>query len=366
MPIVSVQARPWTLSLVAPFMIARRTAVAARNVQIAVRTDDPCVTGWGESAPVSYVTGETVESVQSAIAGAAPSLAGRDADSLDELWAHAAALLPDAPSARAGLEMALADLWGKTHQVPLWSRFGGAARTLTTDMTVPLVPPAQAAALASDAWRDGFGALKVKVGDPDGPDADLARIAAIVQAAPKARLRIDANQAFLPDAAVAFTEALERTGALVDLLEQPVAKEDLAGLRYVRERVGVPVFADEAARDPTHVRRLLEDDAVDGVNVKLMKSGLAGALEIVALCRAAGKLLMLGCMLESRLGIAAASQIAGGLGAFDFLDLDSHRLLSPVKGLSGGFGGEGAVITVGGADAHGGGWGVSVPEARED
>jgi len=365
MRIVSVQARPWTLSLRAPFAIARRTAYAAHNVQIVVRTEDPALTGWGESAPVAYVTGETVQSVQEDIAQAAPVFEGQNSGKLGPLWAKAFETLSEAPSARAGLEMALADLWGKHWQMPLWQHFGGTARTLATDITIPLVSPEQAGPLAADAWRAGFAALKIKVGDPAGHDADLERIAAIVQAAPLARLRIDANQAFAPDAAVAFMQAVLQTGALADLLEQPVAKDDVLGLKYVRERVTVPVFADEAARDVAQVVRLLREDAVDGINVKLMKSGLAGALQIVALCRAFGKKLMLGCMLESGLGIAAAAQIAGGLGAFDFLDLDSHQLLSPVAGLSGGFACAGGALTVGDEVGQGAGWGVTVPEAGE-
>jgi len=94
---------------------------------------------------------------------------------------------------------------------------------------------------------------------------------------------------------------------------------------------------------------------VDGINVKLMKSGIGGALEIIALCRAAGRKLMLGCMLETGLGIAAAAQIAAGTGAFDFLDLDSHRLLRPVPGLSGGFAVDGEELVIDG----GAGWNVN-------
>ncbi len=371
MRIVSVEARPWTLSLVAPFAIARRTAYAAHNVQIVVRTEDPQLTGWGESAPVGYVTGESVHSVQEALGQAAALLEGQSVDRLGPLWARAAEALPHAPSARAGLEMALADAWGKRWEMPLWQHFGGRKTTLATDITVPLVSPEQAGVLAGEAWLGGFRALKIKVGDPEGHEADLARIAAIVQAAPQARLRIDANQAFTPDGAVAFMQAVLRTGALIDLLEQPVAKEDVPGLKYVKARISVPLLADEAARDVAQVVHLLKEDAADGINVKLMKSGLAGAVQIAALCRAWGKKLMLGCMLESGLGIAAAAQMAGGLGAFDFLDLDSHRLLSPVAGLSGGFGCAGGDIVVGGDSVVGGeseraaGWGVNVPDACE-
>ncbi len=281
-------------------------------------------------------------------------------DRLGPLLALSAALLPDSPAARAGLEMALYDAWAKYWHLPLWQHFGGAQARLTTDMTIPLVAPDAAADLARAAWAEGFRALKIKVGDADGPDADLARIAAIVRAVPAVRLRVDANQAFAPDSAVRFAQSLAATGANVELLEQPVPREDFAGLKYVRERVEMPVFADESARSVPEVLRLLREDAVDGVNVKLMKSGLAGALEIITLCRASGKKLMLGCMLETGLGIAAAAQIAGGLSAFDYLDLDSHRLLQPVPGLSGGFVCEGEELVVG---ANAPGWGVMMPPA---
>ena len=360
MRIVSVRARPWTLPLVAPFVIAARSATEARNVRLRVEMEDGKGSGEGASAPVGYVTGESVESVLDALQAVASEFEGQPTDRLGPLLALAGTLLPDAPAARAGLEMALYDAWAKHWNLPLWQHFGAKQGRMKTDLTIPLVSPDEAAALASDAWAEGFRALKLKVGDAAGPGADLERIAAVVRAVPDVRLRIDANQAFAPDAAVSFANELLATGATVELLEQPVPKEDVAGLKYVRDRVSVPVFADESARNVPEVLRLLREDAVDGVNVKLMKSGLVGALEIVALCRAHGKKLMLGCMLETGLGIAAGAQMAGGLGAFDYLDLDSHRLLRPIPGLSGGFACEGEELVVEGQ--AGAGWGVGMPE----
>ncbi len=357
MRIVSVRAEAWTLPLVAPFVIAARTATEARSVRVTVTTDTSVV-GLGASAPVGYVTGESVETVLAALAEAGAALEDHSADEWEPLLALAADSLGDAPAARAGLEMALLDAWARGQNRSLWAHFGGAQARLTTDVTIPLVAPAEAARLGREAWADGFRALKLKVGDAAGPEADLTRIQAVAAALPGVWLRIDANQAFTPDAAVAFTKKLLASGAAVELLEQPVAKEDVAGLKFVRREVnplGVPVFADEAARSVAEVRTLIAEDAVDGVNVKLMKSGITGALEIIALCRAAGKMLMLGCMLETGLGIAAAAQIAAGTGAFDYLDLDSHRLLRPVPGLSGGFHVDGDALLI----DSGAGWNVN-------
>ena len=351
--IQAVYARTWTLPLHAPFAIAKRTAHAANNVLIAVRTNE--TVGLGESAPVTYVTGESVDTVLAAIEEVAPLFTGLPLERLEPLWSIVARELFDAPAARAGLEMALLEVWAQHWRLPLWQFFGAAQDTLTTDVTVPLVPPDTAANLAKEAWDEGFRHLKLKVGHVDGHTEDLARVEAVIRACPHAALRIDANQAFDVDEAVTFVQEVIRMGARVELLEQPVDSKDVAGLQAVRERVNVPVFADEAARTPAEVLHLLTQDAVDGINVKLQKSGLAGAMQIIQLCRTAGKRLMLGCMLESRLGIAAAAHMAGGTGAFDFLDLDSHRLLCPVSGLAGGFDVQSGTLHINGEMP---GWGV--------
>ncbi len=354
--IVSVSALAWTLPLVSPFVIAARTATEARNVRIRVETEAG-PGGDGASAPVGYVTGESVESVLEALNVVGPEFIGLPAERIGPLLARAGTLLADAPAARAGLEMALYDAWAKGRRLPLWQHFGGMQDRVTTDVTIPIVGPEAAADLAAAAWADGFRALKIKVGDPQGPDADLARIEAIINAVPPVRLRIDANQAFTPDAAVRFVRSLSEMGAAIEMLEQPVAKEDVAGLRYVRERTTVPLFADESARSVAEVLHLLQEDAVGGINVKLMKSGITGALQIIGLTQAFGKKLMLGCMLETGLGIAAAAQVAAGTGAFAFLDLDSHRLLKPISGLSGGANVCGDELIL----ENAGGWGTILP-----
>lgn len=356
MRIVSVSVQPWTLPLVAPFVIAARTATEARNVRIEIEAEGG-ETGLGASAPVSYVTGESVESVLDALGAVKEEFVGLPADRLGPLLTSANRLLADAPAARAGLEMALYDLWAKERRLPLWQHFGGSLERVTTDVTIPIVGTDEAARLATAAWTDGFRALKVKVGDPNGPDADLARIEAVTCAAPDIRLRIDANQAFTPDAAVLFANALARMGAAIELLEQPVDKSDIAGLKYVRGRTAIPVFADESARSVAEVLALLQADAVDGINIKLMKSGISGALQIITLTKAFGKKLMLGCMLETGVGITAAAQIAAGTGAFDFLDLDSHRLLKPVPGLIDGYAVSGEELVFGTCA----GWGTIGP-----
>jgi L-alanine-DL-glutamate epimerase-like enolase superfamily enzyme len=261
------------------------------------------------------------------------ALAGLRASDITELLQGAASVCAGHPAALAGLEMALFDLWGKTQGIGLRQHFGGRSNQLVTDMTIPIVSAAEAETSARDLFSLGFAALKIKVGDPAGLEADWARIEAVRRGAPTARLRLDANQGLTTDSAARLIERLERAGAPVDLIEQPVAKHDHAGLRAIRELSPYPVFADESACTPSDVRRLLESKAVDGVVVKLMKSGLSGALEILDLCAQSGTKTMMGCMLESGLGIAAALAITLGRGTVEFADLDSHQLLAPIGSL---------------------------------
>lgn len=355
MEIVEVRAEPLVLPLRAPFQVSRRTAHEAPTVHVLVVASDSSQ-GEGSATPVAYVTGESVETVTGAIQQAAPEFLGRSLERLSPLLYVAGAALAGAPSARAAVEMAVLDLWAKRWNLPLWHYFGAAEDRLVTDLTIPIVDPSEARELAKKAAADGFRHVKIKVGSPEGPEADLARVAAILEGAPGIGLRIDANQAFDPEGAVRFVLAVQRQTQSLEMVEQPVPQHDIAGLALVKSRVGVPVFADESAQTVGDVRRLLAQDAIDGVNIKLMKSGIAGAWQIANLCRAWGKKTMIGCMLESRLGLAASCLFAAGIGGFDFIDLDAHLLLAPDSALTGGFREEGDTLLV---ESRRPGWGIT-------
>ena len=111
-------------------------------------------------------------------------------------------------------------------------------------------------------------------------------------------------------------------------------KEDFEGMDWVARRSPVPVFADESCRTPEDAFELASKTAVQGFNLKINKNGIAGVLDIIPIAKAAGRKLMLGCMLETRYSIAASIAIACGTGAFDYIDLDSHLLLNEPPGNS--------------------------------
>src|SRR3569833_266919 len=199
MVIRTVRAELWSLPLHAPFAISQRIAYTAENVFIFLDCGD--VIGNGASAPVAYVTGESTVSVLTAIAAIDAKLAGVDIDEPHAALAIVDHELSSMPAARAGLEMAIFDAWGKATGLSLWKHFGGSQPSIHSDITIPITPPEAAGLLAVQAVEAGFTTLKINVGACEGPDADLDRLRAIMQAAPTSTLRIDANQAFSPQAA---------------------------------------------------------------------------------------------------------------------------------------------------------------------
>lgn len=299
------------------------------------------ITGLGSGTPVTYVTGETIESVMAAVDSCREVLLNRDVSAYRGLLDTLAEALPDQPSARAALETAVLDAFCKTWDIPLWIFLGGFTAEVETDVTIPIVDPETAGELAREAAADGFRHLKIKVGKD--AEEDYTRVISVQSSAPACEVLLDANQGFSPEEAVRFTDRLTKAGVKINMLEQPVDARDIEGLAYVTKHTSVPVFADESAQKPSDVLRLVKADAVDGINIKLMKSGISGALDIIAICKAAGKELMLGSMLEIGVGLSAAVHLACGTGVFSRLDLDSH-LLASEEPFPGGYTWEGPII----------------------
>ncbi len=318
------------LPLREPFETAQRRATTSPTVIVELLAGD--ITGYGEATPVKYVTGEDVTSVVHDITTAAGALEGARLSEYRLSSKKLAEVLPYGKSARAGIEMAILDAFCKSLGIPLYTYLGGVALRIDTDVTIPICPPEHARELAAELAAKGFHQFKVKVGKDEVED--LARVMAVSEVAPGGVYNIDPNQGFSPAQAVEFVEKLHRRGIHIHLLEQPVHAADLAGMRYVTENAGVPVFADEAAQSPADVLDIVRHKAAAGVNVKIQKAGMIGALEIKSICRAAGLDLMFGCMLESRIGQSAAVHIACGTCAFSVFDLDSDQLLAdqPVTG----------------------------------
>ena len=339
--IESIKAYNVDLPLKDPFETAkgRKTVSPAVIVELGLSNGQ---VGLGAATPVKYVTGEDVESVLVAIESCRPVVQDADVSRYRPLWAAFGEMLANHASARAAMETAVLDGFCKTYGMPMSYFFGGSLLQVETDLTIPIVEPSTARELAEDAAAKGFNYLKIKVGGAN-MEEDLARVIAVSEGAPDASIMLDANQGFAPEAAVSFVSGLVRAGVKVDLLEQPVDRDDVEGLEYVTRNTSVPVLADEAVVCPADAIRLIRIDAIDGVNIKLMKAGISGALDIISICRAAGKRLMLGSMIETGIGAATSVSLAAGTGAFAWLDLDSH-LLATEEPFPGGYTFEGPFL----------------------
>ncbi|HSH79754.1 MAG TPA: enolase C-terminal domain-like protein, partial [Herpetosiphonaceae bacterium] len=193
-----------------------------------------------------------------------------------------------------------------------------------TSFTIAITAPAELAERVRAAAS--YPILKVKLGT--ARDVEIVRT--IREHAPSARVRVDANGGWDADQALAILPALAELG--VELVEQPLAPGDRAGLeRLRRAQVGLPIVADESVKSASDIVALA--GLVDGVNIKLMKTGgIAGALAAIHTARACGLRIMIGCMIESSLGVTAAAHL---LPLADWADLDGPLLIrdDPYQGV---------------------------------
>jgi len=322
--IISVSAEPLDLPLTEPFEIALGTQHEASNVLVTVETADG-VTGYGEGSPIPPVTGETQAAAIETVRTAGELIEGRPVEAYRELISKVRSTFPGMVSALFAVETAILDAYCRGEHLPLAALFGGPPRPVETDLTIPILEPDAAAARASMASAEGFKHLKLKTGSE--VQADVERTVAVAEAAPDAVLKIDANQGWTPKETAQYAADVADRGVFLSLIEQPVPKTDLTGLARTRERLDIPVAADEAVFSPDDAVDVVRKDAADIVNVKLGKSGLLGAAEIAAIASAANLELMVGCMLESAIGIHTSAHFVSGIGTVDYVDLDGNRLL---------------------------------------
>ncbi len=321
-----------------PFAIAGGSQTRVQNILVRAELADGTV-GWGEGAPMPAFNGETQAGTLAAARRAAKALIKEDAGAWGAWGPRLARLLPSRAAARAALEMALLDAWTRRLGTPLRVLFGGAEERLETDISIPLVPPAEACRAARRIRAFGVKTIKIKVGKRVEDDA--ARVAAVYTAAPSSRILLDANGGYTAAQALRLLAVLRSDGIEPELFEQPVPEADLAGLRTVRRRGRIPVAADESASSPRQILALAKAGAADVVNIKVMKLGLLGALEAARLARACGFRLMVGGLIESRLAMTCAAHLAAGLGGFEYADLDTPLFFArdPMRGVPIGHGG---------------------------
>ena len=361
MPVIR-RVRAWVVeaSIRGVFRIHYAASSRTRSVFVGIELCDGSL-GFGEAVPAPRVTWENIEATRAYVEELAPRLQGLR---LPEETGKALRLVhsgaPGFSSARAGLESAIIDALARMLGVPAYTVLGGAVHDLlVTDYTVSIPGedvleeirrgsgPLREAFIESIEYlvgkRDkapenppiplpsinGFTVLKVKLGTDD-PALDVMLAETVYYAAEgRARIRIDANQAWSPKQALRVIKRLEDLmGDSLELVEQPVPADKLEYLAFVKERVETPIAADESARSPEEVARVDAKRAADSVNIKIAKIGgpLRGA-RAAAILEASGLEAMWGCMTETGLGIAQAYHAATTSPATRYVDLDSPLFL---------------------------------------
>lgn len=304
-----------------PFAIARGRTTAYERVRVRL-VDDAGVEGWGEAAPNAFYqeSADTVEAVLpalGAIVGVHATVESlEDIQSLEEELRAAA---PGDAAARSAVSAAAHDLLGKKLGRPLFELLGlNPAASPPSSYTI-VISEDEAALRRRVEEAHRYPILKIKL----GTDRDEWIVRTVRRSAPDKVLRADANAAWDVRRAIHMIGFLADQG--FELLEQPLAPDDLDGFRSLRRHAVIPVIADESCRTSADIPRLEEGGAVQGINIKLSKcGGLAEARKMAWDAVERGMKVMLGCMVESSLGITAMAHLAP---LANYADIDGAALL---------------------------------------
>jgi o-succinylbenzoate synthase len=334
MKITSIEVGKLTIPLIKPFKTALRVLEVSETYVLKVSLENGMV-GWGAASPTAVITGDTLGSIRGALSEAlVPQLIGKDIENYESVLARINSGVVRNSSTRAALDMAVYDLVGKLYNAPLYKLLGGHKDRFETDITVSINSPEEMVGDAANFVKDKFTTLKLKVGI--GADIDILRVKAIRDAVgPDIKIRLDANQGWTAKEAIRVIRKMEDMGLDIELVEQPVKAHDFEGLKFVTDNVITPVLADESVFSPQDAFRVLKMRAADIINIKLMKAGgIHNALAINAMAESCGVECMVGCMMENKIGIVAASHFAAAKKNVTRMDLDAPYLMAkePVEG----------------------------------
>jgi L-alanine-DL-glutamate epimerase-like enolase superfamily enzyme len=323
---------PVNVRLTDPFVVATGTRTVAENVFLRVTLTNG-TQGYGEAAPFPEVGGETRESCLTALRQLCKAILGRSAAGYKETGRLLSEQALTHPAARCGLETAVIDAYCHALNIPMWKLWGGTdVRARETDITIPIADLDKTVALARGWYTKGFRLFKMKVGND--AENDIRRLEAVHRALPDISFIGDGNQGFSRQDCLKFAQGVKRFGGTMVLLEQPVVRDDLDSMAAIRRETGIPVAADESVRSLADAHKVVARAAADYINIKIMKTGVAEAVEIASFTITSGLKLMIGGMVETRIAMGCSFSLVLGLGGFDVLDLDTPLLLAndPVTG----------------------------------
>jgi L-alanine-DL-glutamate epimerase-like enolase superfamily enzyme len=323
---------PIDIPITDPFVVATGARTIAENVFLRVTLSNGAQ-GYGEAAPFPEVGGETRQSCLTALHQLGNTILGRSAVHYTDLGRLLSEQALTHPAARCGVETAVIDAYCRALNIPMSQLWGNAdVRVRETDITIPITDLDKTVALALGWYAQGFRLFKMKVGND--VENDIRRLEAVHRALPSISFIGDGNQGFSRQDCLTFARGVMKFGGRMVLLEQPVVRDDLESMAAIRRETGVPVAADESVRSITDAHTVAARGAADYINIKIMKTGVAEAVEIASFTQTSGLKLMIGGMVETRIAMGCSFSLVLGLGGFEVLDLDTPLLLAndPITG----------------------------------
>ena len=333
MKITEINTKVIELDFLEPIVVAFGVIRSIDTLIVEIKTDSDFI-GYGEAAPFAPVTGETVETVKTVIGIFKKKLIGEDPLRISLMHRIMDSVTVGHSSAKAAIDIALHDIFAKSLRVPLYVALGGEGNSYETDRTISIGTVDEMVEEVKSCMARGFTMVKLKAGLDS--DKDVRVLKAVRETCGEDLIiRMDANQGWNSSEAVKALKAMEPYG--LDLIEQPIPYWDLPGLRKIREKTIIPLMADESLHDEKDAIKLINADAVDLFNIKLMKSkGLYGAGKINTIAEAAGIQCMIGCMGESPIAITAGAHFAAAHRNLTRVDLDILFAIKKCDGITGG------------------------------
>ncbi len=307
--------------------LGSKTAIDSIMVRVRLNGGEE---GWGE-IPTSFAYPcETLEAIRGVFPIFKAALMGTSVEDYPDLIRGLRERFPALRMTLSGVEVALFRASLACRGLDEWRFWGGECLTCRSDITIPFTRRQDLLMRwLSVIAREGFSEFKVKTsGELEQDICHINTIDAYLKESGQPYLfRIDANQGYNPQSFIKFMTACDKKALPIELVEQPLPKHDYAGHREIRKATSVPIILDEGVQSPEDLQRAISEDACDGVNIKVAKSGITESKQILKEARRHGLKLMIGCMTETMTGLSAAIRMAAGTGAFDFHDLDSIHFL---------------------------------------
>lgn len=322
MKITNIEYIRLDLRMKSGYTIAYETIDSCSNIILKITTSNG-LTGWGCAAPDFEITRETAEEViENTKNLIIPLLIGRDPFQMVHFLETLKSQNPKMRSTLTMVDMALYDLLARKTDIPLYKLLGGFRYKIQTSVTIGICDMQETLSMGNDYWKQGFRILKLKGGL--NLEEDIEKVFKLREILGKDLvLRFDANQGYTVEESVAFIDRTKAVG--IELLEQPTPYSNDEAMRKVVENVKVPVMADESIRSLADVYRLSKHDSSDMINIKLMKvGGITEAKHINSVAKASQMEVMVGCLDECALGIAAGLHFALSRPNVEYADLDGH------------------------------------------